>query len=123
MRTMGNKKTAAGCQIAEPDLSSQRPTVRQAAERLVQALDRLDAGTDDLAESEVAEARHELRVLLAATPAAARNLTGADFDPDAFQAIWTSTAVQNAGRNYGWRGIAEAVWAAALDEARGVSAS
>lgn len=116
---MGNKKSAAGCQVAEPDLPSQRPTVRQAAQRLLDALERLDS-SDDLSEIEVTEARHELSVLLAATPSAARNLTGADFDPDAFHAIWASNAVQEAGKRYGWRGIAEAVWAAALDEARGV---
>ncbi|MGO4154326.1 hypothetical protein [Cupriavidus sp. YAF13] len=113
---MGNKKSAAGCQMPE-EPTGQKPTVRQVAQRLLTALARIDAGGDPEG-IELGEARHELSVLLASTPSATMLLTGADFDPEAFERIWRSTAVQAAGTHYGWRGVAEAVWAAALDEAR-----
>lgn len=116
---MGNSNLSAGCQLRqEDDLAGNRPTIRQAAERLLDALDSLDAGADPDGVA-LGEVRHELRVLLASTPSRAVMLTGADFDPAAFEAIWRSDAVRIAGMNYGWRGIAEAVWAAALEEARG----
>lgn len=67
----------------------------------------------------VEEARQELEVLLAETPRLMQILTGADFDPAAFEKVWRSDAVQNAGQRLGHRGIAEAVWAAAFDQVRG----
>jgi hypothetical protein len=96
-----------------------RPTVRQSARRLLDVLDRLDA-SDDNAAIELAEARHELAVVLASTPSQAKMLTGVDLDPDAFERVFRSTTVIRAGTNFGWRGIAEAVWAAAVAECRGV---
>lgn len=122
---MGNTKSAAGCQFAEP--AQERPTVRDAARRLLDALEKLTAGTEapgfhgwenghgEPAGDEVEEARRELEVLLAATPRQARLLTGAEFDPVAFERVWKSDAVQKAGREYGFRGVAEAVWAASFD--------
>lgn len=122
---MGNTKSAAGCQFAEP--ARERPTVRDAARRLLDALEKLTAGTEapgfhgwenghgEPAGDEVEEARRELEVLLAATPRQARLLTGAEFDPEAFERVWKSDAVQKAGREYGLRGVAEAVWAASFD--------
>ncbi len=123
---MGNKKSAAGCQIHEAPPSL--PTVRQVAQRLLDALDRLNAGTDAVgfhgwenglgepAGDQLEEVRHELEVLLAKTPAQASLLTGADFDSKEFERIWKSSEVQRAGKEFGWRGIAEAVWAAAFQE-------
>lgn len=130
---MGNTKSAAGCQFAAPPPN--RPTVRQAAKRLLVALERLTDGMEasgfhgwengrgEPAGDAVEEALHELEVLLAETPRASRLLTGADFDPAAFEAIWRSDAVQQAGRNYGFRGIAEAIWAAAFDQVRDLNAT
>lgn len=121
---MGNTKSAAGCQFAEQ--TEARPTVRDAARRLLAALDKLTVGTEapgfhgwenglgEPAGDEVEEARRELEVLLAETPRQSQLLTGADFDPDAFERAWKSEAVQAAGRNYGFRGVAEAIWAAAF---------
>lgn len=121
---MGNTKSAAGCQFETPAPS--RPTVRQAAKRLLDALDRLTAGTEapgfhgwengngELVGDEVEEARRELELLLAETPRQAQILTGADFDPAAFEEVWKLEAVQSAGRNFGFRGVAEAVWDAAF---------
>ncbi|KWW32397.1 MULTISPECIES: hypothetical protein [Cupriavidus] len=126
---MGNTKSAAGCQFPAPPLIN-RPTVRQAAKRLLVALERLSDGMEapgfhgwengngDQVGDEVEEARHELEVLLAETPRASQLLTGADFDPSAFEAVWRSDAVQLAGRDYGFRGIAEAIWAAAFCQAQ-----
>ncbi|AVA38199.1 hypothetical protein [Cupriavidus metallidurans] len=126
---MGNTKSAAGCQFPAPPLIN-RPSVRQAAKRLLVALERLtdgmeapgfhgwENGNGDQVGDEVEEARHELEVLLAETPRASQLLTGADFDPSAFEAVWRSDAVQRAGRDYGFRGIAEAIWAAAFFQAQ-----
>ncbi|MEN7527043.1 hypothetical protein [Cupriavidus sp. DL-D2] len=123
---MGNTKSAAGCQF--PEERAARPTVRQAATRLLDALDRLTSGTEvtgfhgwengagESVGDELEEARRELAILLADTPRQARLLTGADFDPEAFERVWKTEAVQVAGRNYGFRGVAEAVWAAAFRE-------
>ncbi|GMG90247.1 hypothetical protein SGO26_09325 [Cupriavidus metallidurans] len=125
---MGNKKSAAGCQI--PKTTPSVPTVRQVAQRLLEALDRLTSGTDAVgfhgwenglgepAGDQLEEVRHELEVLLAKTPSQARLLTGADFDPETFERIWQSSEVQRAGKEFGWRGVAEAVWAAAFHEVR-----
>nr|WP_315595521.1 hypothetical protein [uncultured Cupriavidus sp.] len=126
---MGNTKSAAGCQFATPS-PADRPTVRQAARRLLDALTCLTAGTEaagfhgwengdgEPVGDAIEEARRELEVLLAETPHAVQLLTGADFDADAFESVWRSEAVQRAGRDYGFRGVAEAVWAAALEQAR-----
>jgi hypothetical protein len=103
-----------------PESARARPTLRQSARRLLSVLERLDAG-DDGAALELAEARHELEVVLASTPAQAKMLTGVELDPDAFEKVFRSTAVIQAGTNFGWRGIAEAVWAAAVEECRGES--
>ncbi|MFC4519107.1 hypothetical protein [Cupriavidus pinatubonensis] len=123
---MGNSKQAAGCQVSATS-DTCAPTVRQAARWLLEALDRLTAGEDiagfhgwenalgEPAGEWVEEARHQLEVLLAATPAERQLLTNADFDVDAFESVWHSTRVQDAGRHLGWRGIAEAVWAAAFE--------
>lgn len=124
-RTMGNTKSAAGCQA--PSVSPATPTVRQVAQRLLDALDRLHAGTEsqgfhgwenglgEPAGDHLEEVRHELEVLLASTPGQSRLITGADFDPEAFERVWKSEVVQNAATSFGWRGLAEAVWAAAYD--------
>lgn len=126
---MGNTKSAAGCQFSAPPLVN-RPSVQQAAKRLLAALERLTDGLEapgfngwenghgNPVGDEVEEARHELEVLLAETPRASQLLTGADFDPNAFEAVWRSDSVQRAGRNYGFRGIAEAMWAAAFCQVR-----
>jgi hypothetical protein len=91
-------------------------------------LDQLTAGTEALgfhgwengrgepAGDAVEEARRELEVLLAETPHQSRILTGADFDPEAFERVWKTEAVQTAGRDFGFRGVAEVVWAAAFAE-------
>jgi len=124
---MGNSKSAAGCQAA-PNV--QAPTVRQAAERLLAALDNLARGSEipgfagwengygEPAGDAVDEARHELRALLARPTALYRSFTDEEFEPEIFERIWRSDEVQNAGQSSGWRGIAEAVWAAALREFR-----
>lgn len=121
---MGNTRSAAGCQFPEPVQA--RPSVRDAARRLLDALDNLTAGTEapgfhgwenghgEPAGDAVEEARRELEVLLAETPRQSRLLTGADFDPSAFELVWKTEAVQRAGRHFGFRGVAEAVWAAAF---------
>lgn len=121
---MGNTKSASGCQFAEP--TAARPTVRDAARRLLAALDKLTAGTEALgfhgwenglgepAGDEVEEARRELEVLLTEAPRQSRLITGADFDPDAFERVWKTEAVQKAGRDFGFRGVAEAIWAASF---------
>lgn len=121
---MGNTKSAAGCQTHEPRPA--RPTVHQAARHLLEALDRLLAGTEarsfhgwengygELAGDELEEARRTLEVLLAGTPYDARLLTNADFDVDAFNRAWHSERVQTAGKKFGWRGVAEAMWAVAF---------
>lgn len=75
-------------------------------------------GLGEPAGDQLEEVRHELEVLLAKTPSQARLLTGADFDPETFERIWQSPEVQRAGKEFGWRGIAEAVWAAAFREVR-----
>ena len=130
---MGNTKSAAGCQF--PESRPARPTVRDAARRVLDALERLTAGTEapgfhgwenghgEPAGDELEEARRELEVLLAETPHSTLILTDADFDPAAFEKVWRSEAVQLAGTKYGFRGIAEAVWAAAFDNVRVPSAS
>ncbi|MBU69005.1 MAG: hypothetical protein CL858_26795 [Cupriavidus sp.] len=123
---MGNTKSAAGCQIPVP--KSSVPTVRQVAARLLEAMDRLHVGTEsnsfygwenglgEPAGDTLEEVRHELQILLAATPAQTKLVTGADFDPEAFERVWLSEAVQRAASSFGWRGLAEAVWAAAFRE-------
>lgn len=123
---MGNTKSAAGCQAPSPQTNA--PTVRQVAVRLLKAMDRLHAGTEmkgfhgwenGLGEPSgdiLEEVRHELEILLVATPAQTKLFTGADFDPEAFERAWKSEAVQRAAGSYGWRGLAEAVWAAAFQE-------
>lgn len=116
---MGNSKLSTP-RPEELDLAAARPTIRQSAGRLLAILDRMDGG-DDTAGLELAEACHELRVLLAATPRQTSILTGVDLEPEAFEKVWKSNEVLQAGRNYGWRGIAEAIWAAAIDECRGAS--
>lgn len=121
---MGNKKSAAGCQMPALDQARQ-PTLAQAAQRLLDALDHLAAGGEapgfagwenghgEPAGDAVDAARHELRTLLARPPAVPRNLTGPEFDnAEAFEAVWRSDAVQTAGQHAGWRGVAEAVWRA-----------
>ncbi|GMG90517.1 hypothetical protein Cmtc_17370 [Cupriavidus sp. TKC] len=75
-------------------------------------------GLGEPARDQFEEVRHELEVLLAKTPSQTRLLTGADFDPATFQRIWQSSEVQRAGKEFGWRGVAEAVWAAAFRKAR-----
>lgn len=129
---MGNTKSAAGCQAPSPQANA--PSVRQVAGRLLAALDRLHAGTESTnfhgwenglgepAGDHLEEVRHELEVLLASTPSQSRLITGADFDPEAFERVWKSEAVQNAATSFGWRGLAEAVWAAAFSEVRGANA-
>lgn len=99
-----------------------------------EALDGLMAGTEALgfhgwenghgepAGDLVEEIRRELEVLLADTPRSTQLLTGADFDPAAFDAVLRSEAVQRAGRDFGFRGVAEAVWAAAFAHVRVPSA-
>ncbi|ODV43314.1 hypothetical protein AWV79_18470 [Cupriavidus sp. UYMMa02A] len=89
----------------------QTPTVRQAARWLLEALDRLVAGENvaglhgwenalgEPAGEWVEEARHQLEVLLAATPAERQLLTNADFDADAFETVWRSNRVQEAGKH------------------------
>ncbi|WP_416046716.1 hypothetical protein [Cupriavidus basilensis] len=122
---MGNKKSAAGCQRPEFDHPRQ-PTLAQAAQRLLDALDHLATGGEapgfagwengrgEPAGDAVDAARHELRTLLARPPVPTRNLTGPDFEDDeAFERVWRSPGVQTAGQKAGWRGIAEAVWRAA----------
>ncbi len=122
---MGNTKSAAGCQAPSPQTNV--PTIRQVAARLLKAMDRLHVGTEsngfhgwenglgEPAGDDLEEVRHELEVLLAATPAQTKLITGADFDPETFERVWKSEAVQRAASSYGWRGVAEAVWAAAFD--------
>lgn len=129
---MGNTKSAAGCQAPSPQTNV--PTVRQVAVRLLAAMDRLHAGTESTsfhgwenglgepAGDDLEEVRHELEILLAATPAQTRLMTGADFDPESFERVWNSEAVQRAASSYGWRGLAEAVWAAAFVESAGIIA-
>ncbi|MCP3023246.1 hypothetical protein [Cupriavidus basilensis] len=116
---MGNSKSAAGCQAAAPPAghTPQTPTIEQAAKRLLDALDCLAAGSPgfsgwenaagDPAGDQVEDARHELRELLRRP----RVLP----DAEAFERIYRSPAVQTSGQNYGWRGLAEAVWRAAID--------
>lgn len=125
---MGNTKSAAGCQIPVPQPSA--PTVRQVAARLLEAMDRLHTGTEsdsfhgwenglgEPAGDSLEEVRHELQILLATTPAQTKLVTGADFDPEAFERVWISETVQRAASSFGWRGLAEAVWAAAFQEAQ-----
>lgn len=124
---MGNSKSAAGCQAAP---GVQAPTVRQAAERLLAALDILARGSEipgfagwengfgEPAGDAVDEARHELREVLARPTTLYRSFTDEEFEPEIFERIWRSSEVQDAGRSTGWRGIAEAVWASALREFR-----
>lgn len=126
---MGNTRSAAGCQF--PELRQARPTVRDAARRLLDALEQLTAGTEapgfhgwengygEPAGEALEEARRELKILLASTPHQAQLLTGADFDPAAFNEVWKRDDVQRAGRDYGLRGVAERIWAAAFELARG----
>lgn len=120
---MGNSKQANSCLSGRP---TQTPTIRQAAARLMDALDRVAAeqpcgfmdweGEDGAPlGAELEEARHELRTLLARAPAAPPPMTGVTLDADAFEQVWKSDRVQEAGRAYGWRGIAEVVWAAAME--------
>lgn len=125
---MGNTKTAAGCQFTEERPA--RPNVRQAARRVLDALERLTAGTEapgfhgwenghgEPAGDDLEEARRELELLLSETPRAAGLLTGADFDVDAFELVFRREEVQRAARDYGFRGVAEAMWAAAFDQVR-----
>lgn len=117
-----------------PTPQANKPTVRQVAVRLLAAMDRLHAGTEskgfhgwenglgEPAGDHLEEVRHELEILLASTPSQTRIITGADFDPEAFERVWKSEAVQRAAGSFGWRGLAEAVWAAAFAEARGTIA-
>ncbi|EYS96636.1 hypothetical protein CF68_20070 [Cupriavidus sp. SK-4] len=91
-------------------------------------MDRLHAGTESkgvhgwengLGEpggDQLEEVRHELEILLASTPRQTSLITGAAFDPEAFERIWKSEAVQRAASSYGWRGLADAVRAAAFHE-------
>lgn len=121
---MGNTKSASGCQF--PEERAARPTVRQAAKRVLDALDRLTTGTEvagfhgwengagEPVGDELEEARRELEILLAETPRSMYVVAGADFDIPAFEEVWRTAAVQDAGRKYGFRGVAEAVWAQAF---------
>ena len=108
---MGNTKSAAGCQAPSP--TRDVPTVREAAARLLEATDRLLAGTEtagfhgwenglgEPAGDYLEEVRQELEVLLASTPVQTRLITGADFDPEAFERVWMSEAVQRAASCFG----------------------
>lgn len=106
------------------------PTIRESARRLLAALDQLceghegagfagwENGNGEPAGDEVEAARHELRMLLGRPPCDGP-LTDGDMDEEAFERVWRSDAVRLAGENYGWRGIAEAVWRAMHAGARG----
>nr|WP_315596072.1 hypothetical protein [uncultured Cupriavidus sp.] len=124
---MGNTKSAAGCQAPSPTANA--PTVRQVAVRLLEAMGRLHAGTEsngfhgwenglgEPAGDYLEDVRYELEILLASMPSQTRLFKDADFDPEAFERVWKSEAVQRAASSYGWRRLAEAVWAVALQEA------
>lgn len=104
---MENTNSAAGCQFPESDPT--RPTVRDAARRVLDALDRLTAGTEapgfngwenghgEPAGDELEEARRELEVLLAEPPNSTLSPTGAEFDPAAFDSVRVPSASVHQG--------------------------
>lgn len=99
--SMGNKKSAAGCQSpADPPA----PTVRQAAQHLLDAITLLfddpegvgfhgwENSRGEPVGDVVEDARQQLALVLAATRQP-RLLTGANFDEEIFEQIWRSEAV------------------------------
>lgn len=104
---MGNTNSTTGRQF--PNYRPARPTVRDAARRVLDALERLTAGTEapgfhgwenglgEPAGDELEEARRELEVLLAEAPHSTQSLTGADFDPAAFDSVRVPSASVHQG--------------------------
>ncbi|QOT82197.1 hypothetical protein [Cupriavidus basilensis] len=116
---MGNSKHSAGCQFPARDGAEPFPfpTVGQAAQRLLDALDELAEGSGGFSGWEnaagraagdaVEEARHELRTLLERPRALP--------EPAIFEKVFRSPPVQRAAESMGWRGLAEAIWRAAYE--------
>lgn len=86
--------------------------MRQAAERLLDALDSLARGeipgfangrmaTGSRWGDAVDEARHELRTELARPTTLYRSFTDEEFEPEIFERIWRLDEVQNAGSSAG----------------------
>ncbi|MCD9124007.1 hypothetical protein [Cupriavidus sp. UGS-1] len=104
----------------DPERERRRPQIEDAARRLLDALDRFCEGNEapgfagqengkgEPVGDEVEELRHELRALLQLPRAELRM-------PDEFETVWSSPEVQNAARDFGWRGVAEVVWRKAME--------